>query len=183
MIAASQWALADGVYVTAGVGTSKAASSAKSSVDNILISEGAIGLSSSMSSGTSMAGGIGYAFGEKLAVEAGYFNSGTLAYTGTASGIGVSADVKVTAMQIALIGSLPLNDKFSFYGKIGYSSATTDTTARVGPASASTSDKNNGATYGVGAMYKVSNQFSIRAGYEQYASDLTGFMLGAQLKF
>jgi OOP family OmpA-OmpF porin len=183
MVGSSQLALADGPYLIAAVGSAVPATSVKSDIDNAFLAIGARGLSSSMSSGSSMAGGLGYSLGEGLAVEVGYFNSGTMTYSGTASGVGLNADIKITAMQIALIGSFPMNENFSLYGKAGYSQATSDLSLRVGSSSASTSDKKSSGGYGLGAIYKVSDKVSVRAGYEIYASDLSGFTVGAQLKF
>lgn len=183
IVAGSQLALAEGPYLIAAVGSAVPAGSVKSDTDNAFVAVGARGLSSSMSNGSSMSGGIGYSFSEGLAIEAGYFNSGTMTYTGTASGVALNADVKITAMQIALIGSLPMNETFSLYGKVGYSQATTDVSLRVGSSSASNSSKNGSSGYGLGAIYKVSDSVSVRAGYELYASDLNGFTVGVQFKF
>ena len=183
LLVGSQLAIADGVYLIASVGPAIPASSVKSDLDSSFISAGYRGLSTSMSNGTSMRGGLGYAIGDTLAVEGAYFNSGTMTYSGTASGVGVNADLKVTAMQIAIVGSFPVSDQLSLYGKFGYSHASTDAAVRFGTFTGSTSENKNSAGYGVGAMYKVSDKISVRAGYEKYASDLTGFLVGIQLKF
>ena len=86
-------------------------------------------------------------------------------------------------MQIAALGNFPINEKFSLFAKLGYSWATTDATIRVSTVTVSVSDKKNSAGYGGGVIYKVSDQFSVRAGWEVYASDLSGFSLGAQIRF
>ena len=185
LLAASNGAWADGPYLIAGIGVASAASSVKTDNDAAIVALGVRGVSSTMSNGTSLAGGVGYSFGDNFAVEAAYFNSGTLTYSATATNLSttISTDIKITAMQIAALGNFPINEKFSLFGKLGYSWATTDQTARFGTVTTSTSAQKNSVGYGAGVIYKVSDQFSVRAGWEVYASDLSGFSLGAQIKF
>ena len=182
---ASNIAWADGPYLIAGIGIASAASSVKTDFDAALVAVDARGVTSTLSGGTSLAGGVGYSFGDSFAVEGAYFNSGTLTHsaTGTNLSSSVSTDIKVTAMQLAAIGNFPINEKVSLFGKLGYSWATTDATIRVSTVTVSVSDKKNSAGYGGGAIYKVSDQFSVRAGWEVYASDLSGFSLVGQIKF
>jgi outer membrane autotransporter protein len=183
MISGSQLAMAEGLYVLGAVGSAIPASSVKTDTDTLLTALGARNLSSSMSNGISMAGGLGYAINENFSVEGGYLNSGKMTYTATATGATITADSTVTAMQVAFLGVAPMNDKFSLFGKIGYSWATTKTSATVNAVSSSTSTDKNSSGYGVGAMYKFTDQLSLRASYEIYGSDLTGVLVGLQLKF
>lgn len=188
LVSGAQMALAEGLYVVGSIGAGIPASSVKSDIDSVLTALGATNFSSSMSNGTAMSGALGYTINESLAVEVGYLNSGTMSYTAPLAGGTLGADIKVTATQIALIGRAPVNDKFSVYGKVGYSMATTtgSVTATAGGISASapipSSDKNS-TGIGFGASYKVSDQISLRAGYELYAKDLSGVMVGVQIKF
>lgn len=183
MIGGSQLAMAEGLYVLGALGSAIPASSVKTDTDTVLTALGARNLSSSMSNGISMAGGLGYAINDNFSVEGGYLNSGKMTYTATATGATITADSTVTAMQVALLGVAPINDKFSLFGKIGYSWATTKTSATVNAVSSSTSTDKNSSGYGFGAMYKFTDQLSLRASYEIYGSDLTGVLVGLQLKF
>lgn len=176
MVAGSQLVLADGAYLIAGFGSSMPASSVRTDFDSQL---GVKGANSSLSNGSSLTGGIGYEYGESLSVEGVYFNSGTMTYSVSS----LSIDSKVSGMQFALVGSFPVNEKFSMYGKVGYSQFTTDQTARYSSSSVSASDKKSGGAYGLGAKYKLNDQMTVRVGYEIYGSDLNGFTVGAQLKF
>ena len=183
MIGGSQLAMAEGLYVLGALGSAIPASSVKTDTDTVLTALGARNLSSSMSNGISMAGGLGYAINDNFSVEGGYLNSGKMTYTGTATGATITADSTVTTMQVAFLGVAPINDKFSLFGKIGYSWATTKTSATINAVSSSTSTDKNSSGYGFGAMYKFTDQLSLRASYEIYASDLTGVLVGLQLKF
>jgi OOP family OmpA-OmpF porin len=184
MIVGSQLAMAEGLYVLGAVGSTIPASSVKSDTDTVLTALGVRNLSSSMSNGTSMAGALGYAINENFAVEGGYLNSGKMTYSATATGATINVDVTVTAMQVALLGVAPMNDKFSLFGKIGYSWTTAKTSGTVNSvAITSTSTDKTSTGYGAGAMYKFTDQLSLRASYEVYASDATGFLFGLQFKF
>jgi OOP family OmpA-OmpF porin len=184
MIVGSQLAMAEGLYVLGAVGSTIPASSVKSDTDTVLTALGVRNLSSSMSNGTSMAGALGYAINENFAVEGGYLNSGKMTYSATATGATINVDVTVTAMQVAFLGVAPMNDKFSLFGKIGYSWTTATTSGTVNSvAIASTSTNKTSTGYGAGAMYKFTDQLSLRASYEVYASDATGFLFGLQFKF
>jgi OOP family OmpA-OmpF porin len=184
MIVGSQLAMAEGLYVLGAVGSTIPASSVKSDTDTVLTALGVRNLSSSMSNGTSMAGALGYAINENFAVEGGYLNSGKMTYSATATGATINVDVTVTAMQVALLGVAPMNDKFSLFGKIGYSWTTAKTSGTVNSvAITSTSTDKTSTGYGAGAMYKFSDQLSLRASYEVYASDASGFLFGLQFKF
>ena len=184
MIGGSQLAMAEGLYVLGAVGSTIPASSVKSDIDTAITALGAINLSSSMSNGTSMAGGLGYAINNNFSVEGMYLNTGKMTYSATATGLTVDAGTTVTAMQVALLGVAPMNDKFSLFGKIGYSWTTAKTSGTVNSVAInSTSTDKTSTGYGAGAMYKFSDQLSLRASYEVYASDASGFLFGLQFKF
>ena len=118
--AITQSTFAEGMYLAGSLGSSMPTSTVKSDVDIALISAGATNLSSSMGNGTAMKFLVGYDFNPNLAIEGGYFDSGTMTYSGTATGATISADVKATGLQVALLGIAPINDKFSLFAKVGY---------------------------------------------------------------
>lgn len=181
--AITQSTFAEGMYLAGSLGSSMPTSTVKSDVDIALISAGATNLSSSMGNGTAMKFLVGYDFNPNLAIEGGYFDSGTMTYSGTATGATISADVKATGLQVALLGIAPINDKFSLFAKVGYTAVSVKTNARVNTTSASsTSDKNNSG-YGFGATYKLSDKLSLRGEWESVASDTNAITLGLQLKF
>jgi outer membrane autotransporter protein len=166
------------------VDTGAGAAATVAEVDSAITALGARNLSSSMSNGTSMAGGLGYAINNNFSVEGMYLNTGKMTYSATATGLTVDAGTTVTAMQVALLGVAPMNDKFSLFGKIGYSWTTAKTSGTVNSvAITSTSTDKTSTGYGAGAMYKFSDQLSLRASYEVYASDASGFLFGLQFKF
>lgn len=94
----------------------------------------------------------GYAFNENFAAEVAYTNFGS------ESGAGITS--KSSAMSISGVGSLPLNEQFSLFAKLGFAS----TTLEMLGLSTSKSD----LTWGLGAQFNVNKQVGIRVGYDQY---------------
>jgi OOP family OmpA-OmpF porin len=141
-------------------------------------------IKSSISDGTAMNGALGYEYNPNFAAEAGYFNSGTLAYTATGTGVAsIKADAKVTGFQLSAVGTTPLNDKFSIFGKLGYSFLTTKSDITIGTVKSTVSEKNNRVGFGFGASYKLVDNISLKASYEMIASDVSAFLVGVQIKF
>ena len=104
----------------------------------------------------------GYQFNRNLAVELGYANLGEA----SASGGGVTASVEVTAWDLVAVGTLPIADKFSAYGKLGLFRSESDLTSNVG---VSESESESGLTFGVGLRYDFTRNLGVRAEWQRYA--------------
>jgi OOP family OmpA-OmpF porin len=180
-------AFAQGMYIAGSAGLGMAASSVKTDTDAGLTTLGYKNLNTSVANGTAMDGTLGYAFSPNFAAEAGYFNSGTLAYSGTFTGGTVRSDIKITGFRLAVVGIAPLSDQFSVFGKLGWGMYTNDSaaTVTVGTVAVSASDsvKKNSVGYGAGVMYKLVDNVSLRASYEMIGSDVSAFLVGVQFKF
>lgn len=96
----------------------------------------------------------GYSFNENIAAEVAYSNFGS-----KDTGFGFST--KIRALSISGIGSYPINDQFSVFGKLGFASTAFERTSF--PA-----ENKSDLTYGFGGKYNVNNQVSIRVGYDVY---------------
>src|SRR5690606_11097829 len=57
----------------------------------------------------------GYQFHPNFAVELGYADLGEV----SASAPGLNASVEATALDLVAVGSIPLGDRFSLFGKVG----------------------------------------------------------------
>lgn len=99
----------------------------------------------------------GYQFTKNWGAEAFYTGAGKWA-TAAASG-------KADTYGINAVGTVPLSDAFSLYGKLGY--ATTKSTAS---GAGVTGAKRNAATYGLGGVYNVTPAIGIRFGWDRYAA-------------
>lgn len=179
----SQSSFAQGMYGLVAIGSSMPTSSVKSDADASMKAAGATNLNTSMSNGTAMKLQAGYNVNPNFAVEGGYFDSGTMTYSGTATGATISADIRATGLQIALLGIAPINDKFSIFAKAGYTAVTVKTTAKVNTATSSSSTDKNNSGFGLGVTYKISDNLGVRAEWESVASDVNALTFGLQFKF
>ena len=62
----------------------------------------------------------GYGFHQNFAVEASYINLGTFHDTVDVEGTSVPVSAKVDGFAISLVATLPLSDRFSAQGRLGY---------------------------------------------------------------
>ena len=108
--------------------------------------------------------GVGYHIDQYLAAELGY----TIFGDSTATVSGGSATVKASSFHPALVGSLPIGDKFNLFGKFGlaFNRGKGDGATVISWNSDSIS---NSAVYvAVGAQYNVSKQIGLRFQYERF---------------
>jgi outer membrane autotransporter protein len=179
----AQAAHADGLYVTASVGRTTL-DNMKSDLDSTFRLGGLSVQNSSASDGTALSGGIGYQINEMFAVEASYLDTGTFKYRATVAGTPTSLDVSASTLHLAGLAFLPVGERFSLYGKVGYTSGNLGGDVKVGGQTfkfEGTTDDSVG--YGVGVRFKVSDKISIRGGYDRYFADVGGFTVSTQIFF
>jgi OOP family OmpA-OmpF porin len=103
----------------------------------------------------------GYAVNKNFAVEAEYINLGTFK--------GSVVNAAATGYGMSAVGTLPVAESFSLYGKVGFSSVTTTLSVSPGfvllvPASQSKS----GVSFGLGGQFNVSQNAAIRLSLDSY---------------
>lgn len=120
----------------------------------------------------------GYQFTKNWGAEVFYTGVGKFAATaGAQSGTG-----KADAYGIVGVGTLPLSDAFSLYGKLGF--ASTKTTASSAPRVGLSGTTRSAATFGLGAIYNVTPAVGIRLGWDRYAAaTLNGNLVGGKDNF
>lgn len=147
-------ASAEGWYVGADVG--------RSSTGNILPTM-------AMTKSTDTVGGVfaGYQFTQNWGVEGFYTQGGKF----SAIGGGAYADGKTKDIYgLDLVGTLPLADAFSVYGRVGY--ANTKTSVSSVPAGV-TGTNRSAATYGLGGEYDITPQVGLRLGWDRYGASVS----------
>jgi len=105
----------------------------------------------------------GYQFSPNVSFELGYQDLGKV----KATGFGVNGEVTSNVWELVAVGTLPLKNRFSIYGKLG--GYLGDTTLRSNAGFAG-SDTNTDLTFGVGGRYDLSPQVALRAEYQSYQS-------------
>lgn len=190
-------AIAGDVYIVGSVGQSTIDSD-KSATDNALTSEGADNLASSLDkTDTAYKIQVGYQFNQYFAVEGGYVNLGKTDYSASFTGGGANANAKVSGLNIAALGILPISDSFSLFGKAGLIDAKVETTVSANGLGGSANDSSTArkwkANWGAGATYSINKQLGIRVEYEQFSklgdanttgeADVNLFSAGVAYKF
>lgn len=112
----------------------------------------------------------GYQFDNNWGAEAFYTGAGKWAATSA----GVPASGKADAWGVVAVGTLPLSDAFSLYGKLGYASTKTKANSPTLDLSAT----RNAATYGLGGTYNVNPSVGIRLGWDRYGTAINTAALG-----
>jgi OOP family OmpA-OmpF porin len=106
----------------------------------------------------------GYRFTQYVAIEAGYVDFGK--FSGNSGGISGSAEV--TGVTAHVVGTLPLNERFSLIGRLGTIYADVDVKASGFGIYYHDDDQSFDFAAGVGAEVNITNQFSLRAEYELF---------------
>jgi OmpA-OmpF porin, OOP family len=104
----------------------------------------------------------GYQINQNFAVEIGYTDLGKV----EASGFGINASVETTAWELVGIGSFPINNQFSIYGKLGFYRAESEGRSNIG---VSADDTNNDLTYGLGVRYNFTRNLGVRGEWQRYS--------------
>jgi len=129
---------------------------------------------------------FGQSLSENWGYELGYINFGKLSGNETEDGIETRASVRTESLYAAAVGTMPLNESFSLFGKLGvvvnYSKANSVSTV-PGPTPGapaqvlreSDSETKAKPMIGVGAAYNFSKQIAVTAEY-QYFGKVSGDM-------
>jgi OOP family OmpA-OmpF porin len=129
----------------------------------------------------------GYQITKNWGVELSYVDFGNFGITGRLGATPVTADAKVSGIALAAVGTLPLNDSFSLFAKLGGVYGTVKSSAVAGTAFVSDKDRTTDWTAGIGVKFNVNKNFAIRAEAERYEFSSNGnanlYTIGAQFKF
>lgn len=115
----------------------------------------------------------GYQLNRYLALEGGYFNLGKFSYTATTVPAGtLHGQIKLQGLNLDLVGTLPITDRFSAIGRVGVQVAKArdsfSGTGAVQVADPSPSKRDTNYKLGVGLQYEVNPSFLVRAEAERY---------------
>jgi OOP family OmpA-OmpF porin len=96
----------------------------------------------------------GYRFNPYLAVELGYYDLGTYAFSGTIGSTQITGSAKAKSYGLSVVGILPI-EQFDVYGRLGWEESEIKANANTPLLTASESDRQSGATYGIGGRWNM----------------------------
>src|SRR5450759_5343800 len=99
---------------------------------------------------------LGHTFSPNFGIEGEYLALGEI------KGGGGSA--KSNGFSVSGVGSYPINEQFSLFGKLGYAMITSKFSGGVTGSDA----KSKAVTYGLGAQYNVTPGVGVRLGWDKY---------------
>ena len=130
----------------------------------------------------------GYMFNRHFGFESAYVRLGDVSYSGVFSSLAVTGGkLEVSGFNVAAIGNLPLNERFSVFGKIGvffWEAEANDTTASIG--AFSVADEGSDVSFGVGVGYEFTRNLGVRAEWELFKAaeaDVTLVSIGFLWRF
>jgi OOP family OmpA-OmpF porin len=111
----------------------------------------------------------GYQFNTSFGAELGYVNLGKATISGVDPIVGpVSANIKAKGFELLAVGTVPLADKFSAYGKLGFFRWDLDAAVAVSGLSGSLSENGTDLTYGIGVKYDIAKNIGARLEWQRY---------------
>jgi opacity protein-like surface antigen len=107
----------------------------------------------------------GYEINQMWGVEAGYtdFRKADFSYNAGTAGAG-NGNTKGYGVYVAAKASMPINDQFSGYGKVGVQHSSRELNSPI----VNLSDSDNGLYGALGLQYNINQQVALTAEYERY---------------
>ena len=128
-----------------------------------------------------IAGRFGMKFTDQLAGEV-FLGTSASSDATTQGGLKVNVKIK-DVVGLYLKGTLPVADKFSVFGRVGYVRAKIEASAIGG----TVSDSDSGFSYGVGAQYdftpQVYGMLDYMSFYDRHGATIMGPTIGVGMKF
>jgi OmpA-OmpF porin, OOP family len=129
----------------------------------------------------------GYQFTPNVAFELGYTDLGKASFSLPFGGGTLSGKGEATAFELVGVGSWPLAEAFSIYGKIGLYHGEAKTTASFGGSTSSDKDTGSEWTFGFGARYDFNRNIGVRGEWQKYndfsGTDIDVLSLGVVYRF
>jgi OOP family OmpA-OmpF porin len=112
----------------------------------------------------------GYQFNKNFGVELGYVDLGKATQSGVVPLFGsFSASFEVTGFEFSGVGTLPISERFSMYGKLGLFMWDLDvkgSSTLTGPVSLS--EDGTDFTFGIGARYHFTKNLAVQLQWQRY---------------
>ena len=115
----------------------------------------------------------GYQLSPNFALEGGYFDLGKFGFTANTNPAGtLNGDIRLRGLNVDVVGTLPLSERFSLLGRVGANYAQTrgtfSGTGAIGLTNPNPSKRDTNYKIGVGLQYAFTESLSMRGELERY---------------
>lgn len=115
----------------------------------------------------------GYQINKNFALEGGYFDLGKFGFTATTVPAGtLSGNIRIKGLNLDVVGTLPITEKFSAFGRIGANYAEAKDsftgTGAVSVLNPNPSKRDTNLKVGLGLQYAFTESLALRAEVERY---------------
>jgi len=115
----------------------------------------------------------GYQFNKNFALEGGYFDLGRFGFTATTVPAGpLTGNIKLKGLNLDMVGTLPITEKFSAFGRVGVNYAEAKDsftgTGAVHVLNPNPSKRDTNYKLGLGLQYALTDSLAVRAEAERY---------------
>jgi len=170
------WSADSGWYAGTSIGQSQA------SIDDARIAAGLLGNGLATTSISNVNRDLGYKvfggyqFNKVFALEGGYVNLGKFGFVANTAPMGsLTGEIELHGINLDAVGTLPITEKFSVFGRIGaaylQANDTFTGTGAVIPHNPNPSSRETNLKVGLGLQYAMSDAMSLRAEIERYRID------------
>ena len=125
----------------------------------------------------------GYQVNRNFGVEVGYADLGK--FSGSVPGFSVTGEV--TGFELSGVGTIPIDQKFALYGKLGFFMWDVDVRGTIGGFGFSGSDDGTDPTLAIGARYSFTRNVAMQVQWQRYFdvgdSDIDVIGLGVLFRF
>jgi OOP family OmpA-OmpF porin len=155
------------------------AGEATANIDNARITQGFLGAGLTTNSlsedrrDTGYKAFIGFPINPNWAIETGYFDLGRFGFTANTTPAGsLTGSARIRGLNLDLVGTLPITDRWSLLGRVGAAYAQTDDsfsgTGAVSVANPSPTKRETNYKYGFGTQYAFTPALTLRLEGERY---------------
>jgi OOP family OmpA-OmpF porin len=114
----------------------------------------------------------GYMFNRHFGVEGAYVNLGEVSYSGDFFGdLVTGGKVEVSGFNVAALGSYPISEQFSVFGKIGLFIWEAEASDVTGGVPFSAKDDGTDISFGLGVGYDFTRNLGVRGEWERFKLD------------
>lgn len=173
VLQAQEPAMNNGLYMGIGAGESKAQLDNPRISQDLLGSAAAVSAVSSDQKGTGYKAFVGFPINSNWAVETGYFDLGRFGFDAITSSAGtLTGSSRIKGLNLDIVGTLPITDRWSLLGRVGAAYAQTkgsfSGTGDGSPATTNTQKRETNYKYGFGTQYAFTPAFTMRLEGECY---------------